>query len=136
PVLHEEHLWVVELRAHQCAVESSVQPFDAASDALTGAPLGVVDLPFDLVHLRPNPFGRCRRCLGVKVGGEIAELLIYRVPDGRNDGMRTTCDRSHDSLVAEREQIFERPAPAGNDDDIDIELAGARQRTDDLVWRA
>ena len=58
-----------------------------------------------------------RRC--AHVGREVAERLVLLVADRRHDGDGAACDRTDDPLVAEREQILEAAAAAGEDHDVD-----------------
>ena len=61
---------------------------------------------------------RGRRRRGPRVGDEVAERRVLLVPDGRDDRSGALGDRAHEPLVAERQEIVEAAAAAGEDDDV------------------
>ena len=69
---------------------------------------------------------RRRRRRGARVGGEVAERRVLLVPDGRDDRDGAGRDRADDPLVAEREEVLEAAAAAGEHDDVDLRLRGQR----------
>ena len=78
--------------------------------------------------------GRRRR---PSVRGEVAQRRVLLVADGRDDWDTRGGDGPHDRLVAEREQVLEAAAAAGENDDVDLRVLGqGRERGHDRFRRA
>src|ERR671924_1870888 len=60
---------------------------------------------------------------GPQVRGQVAERRVLLVADSGDDGDWAVGDRPHEALVAEREQILEAAAAAGEDDDVHVRFA-------------
>ena len=60
---------------------------------------------------------RRRRCSHIR--GEVAERRVLLMAHGRDDGDGALGERPHDDLGAERQEIVEAAAAAGDDHDVD-----------------
>ena len=75
--------------------------------------------------------GRRRRA---HVGGEVAERRVLLVADRGDDRHRRGRDRAHHALVAEREEVLDASAAAGQDDHLDPRIRGERgEAADDAL---
>ena len=77
----------------------------------------------ELGQVGDDEAGGDARRRGARVGGEVAERRVLLVADRRDDRHGAVGDRAHQALVAEREQVLEAAAPAGDHDHVDLGLA-------------
>ena len=88
----------------------------------------------ELGEIRHDERAGCGRRRRARVGGEVAERRVLLVTDRRHDGDAGGGDGAHDGLVAEREEVLEAPAAAGEHDDVHLGVRGQRcERGDDRV---
>ncbi|GMA86097.1 hypothetical protein GCM10025868_13470 [Angustibacter aerolatus] len=74
----------------------------------------------DVGHHEPGGVGRCR---GADVGDEVEQRGVDLVADRADHRGAGRDDRPHEGLVAERQQVLERAAAAGDDDHVDVRVA-------------
>ena len=114
------------------AVGLSLQPFPAAGRGRPAIRAGALAAPLERRHelgeVRHDEAGGSRRRGCADVGGEIAERRVLLVSDRGHDGHGTGDDGAHEPLVAERQQVLEAPAAAGEHDHVDGGLRGDRLR--------
>ena len=104
------------------------RPSDAAAQPVARA----VEPIRQLRELRDDELPRHRRRGRAYVGGEVAERRVLLVAHRGDDRHRARGDRPDEPLVAERQQILEAAAAAGEDDHVDVRLLAERvQRVDD-----
>ena len=105
------------------AVGVSLQPFAApVEDDSRSAPerlAAAFERRDELGEVRNDEAGSSRRRGCADVGGEIAERRVLLVADRGHDGHRAGDDGAHEPLVAERQQILEAAAAAGEHDHVD-----------------
>ena len=87
-------------------------------------------------ELRDDEPARRRRRRGADVGGEIAQRRVLLVADRGHDRHAARCHRADDAFVAERQEVLEAAAAAGEHDHLDVVVVTQRlQRVDDLNRR-
>ena len=74
----------------------------------------------ELCQVRDDEARGCGRRRGARVGDEVGERRVLLVTDRGDDRDRAGGDRAHEPFVAEREEVLEAPAAAGEDDDVDL----------------
>src|SRR5262245_6395061 len=70
--------------------------------------------------LAHHQLGGGRRCGRAEVGDEVGDREVHLVAHRRHHRYLRTGDGSRDDLLVESREIFDRPAAAADDDDVDI----------------
>ena len=133
--LRQERAWFGQFRTDERARQPELQSLETALGGAPAALERVKRAPAQFARFEPDDFRGSARRFDVRVGSEIAQLLVGRVADRREHGMACARDRADDRLIAKREQILERTAATGDDDEIDVRCGGAPQRGADRLRR-
>src|SRR5262245_21335442 len=100
-------------------IETSALSVERAAGAGREGGPGAVEAGFELVEVGDDEArGRGRRG-GADIGDEVGERRVLLVADCADDRDGAGGDCAQEPLVAEREQILEAAAAAGEDDDVD-----------------
>ena len=114
------------VRHHRTAPQGG-QPFGFTVDQLLHPPgqhgAGLADPVQFLADLRDNALGGIRGGRGAQVRNVVQQRTVCFVSDGADNGRGRRSHRTDQVLVAEGQQILQRSAAAGDDDDVDV-LAG------------
>ena len=81
---------------------------------------GALEPRRELGEVRNDEPRGCRRRGRSRIGDEVGERLVLLMADGRDDRHRAGRERAEETLVAERKEVFEAAAAAGEDDDVDL----------------
>src|SRR3954451_6022126 len=104
------------------ALEALRVPFERTLSVPRERNARAVEVAEQLRELRADELAGHRGSRRPDVASEIAQRRILFVSDGRHHRYRRGRDRADESLVAEREQVFEASAAAGEHDDVDVRL--------------
>src|SRR5699024_1677691 len=124
---------VLEHGAGAHRVQRGLLPFDPCPDR--GAQARTAQL--QLLHLgddvRNDALGGIGGGGGANVRGEVDQRGVDLVADRRDDRGPRARDQAGELLVREGQQVLERAAAAGDDDDVDlVEIVQLSQRRGDL----
>src|SRR5260370_11368724 len=121
------------IQHHPPSVETLALCDDAAFDPMAHPTNIVFDLPADLALCANHDLRGSRRCRRAQISYQIANGEVCFVTDAGNRWNRTVGDRARNDLLVERPQIFERSAPAANENDVmDLPSGKMTNRSRDL----
>ena len=113
--------------------ESLCLPVDDAPSAARETRARAVELLRQLSQVRDDELACRRGGRRPHVGREVAERRVLFVPDRGDDRHGAACHCPHEPLVAERQQVLERAAAAGEHDHVHVaEIAERPYRLDHL----
>ena len=107
--------------------------FECPSRSARKAGPQAIELGVQLDRIRDDELRSGGRRGGAYVSREIAERRVLFVSDRRDDRNGTLRDCAQEPLVAERQEIFEAPTSAREDDDV--QLVDTAQRTQSVDHR-